>query len=125
MPIKKLSIGKTVAGILKKSVDLKIIKIALDRRECKKYNLPCAPGCETHKSDPTELHALEVAMPGFLCSMLEKQMNQYFDCRLFRDAAKQTDESITRLIVEINRKIDENQDIYEVLDGINSMIPRN
>jgi len=110
---------------LSKSVDLKIIKIALDRRECKKYNLPCAPGSGTHESNPTELHALEVAVPGFLCSMLEKQMNKYFDCRLFRDVAKQTNESIGRLMVEINRKIDENQDIYEVLDGIKSTIPRN
>lgn len=110
---------------LSKSVDLKIIKIALDHRECKKYDLPSAPGSEKHESNPTELHALEVAVPGFLCSMLEKQINKYFDCRLFRDAAKQTDESIARLMVEINRKIDENQDIYEVLEGINFMIPRN
>lgn len=109
---------------LSRSVDLKILKLALSKNECGKYNLPSMPGCSTHTDHPTELHALEAVVPGYLRKKLEKRINKYFDSSLFIDTEKQTDESVSRLIVKINRMIDDNQDIHEALGEIESRMRR-
>ncbi|MBW8014653.1 MAG: hypothetical protein FVQ82_00570 [Planctomycetes bacterium] len=111
-------------GLLR-SVDVKIIKLALGRRECRKYDLPSVPQPGTSTNLPTELHALEVAVPGFLSALVDRHINQYYDYRLLTDAAKQTNDSISRLMVQINSMIDENSNIYEIIDRIKSRVPGN
>jgi hypothetical protein len=122
--INKLTAAMSQYGLSRK-VDLKILQLALSKDECEKYDLPPMPGRRTLTANPTELHALEVAAPGFLCETLEKQIIHYSDSRLFTDSAKQTDDSINRLIVEINRTIDKNTDIHKCLDEIQFSVSGN
>lgn len=110
---------------LSNSLDLKIIKLALDRRECRKYDLPCAPALENGKSNPTELHSLEVAAPGYLCRNLEKHVGQYFNYKLLRKAENNINKSVDRLLLHLNCEIDKKPDLYEIYEDIRRAFPRN
>jgi hypothetical protein len=110
---------------LSSSTDLKFIKLALSQQECKRYNLPLAPESFTGRAITTELHALEAAAPGFLNKTLKTNIDRYFDIHAMGDAATKTDKSIERLILKINRTIDENPDIYKAFAGLQSMVSGN
>jgi hypothetical protein len=110
---------------LSRTVDLKVLKLALSKDECDKYNLPAAPQDVMGIDNQTELHALEAAAPGLLCETLESHINRYTDYQSLKDAQKKVEASINRLLVKINHIIDDNTDVYQAFEGIQSMIQDN
>ncbi len=110
---------------LPQTVDLKVLKLALSKDECVRYELPCVPQARISAPHSTELHALEAAAPVFLCETLQSHINRYADYQSLKDAQKRVDGSIDRLLVKINHIIDDNTDVYEAFEGIRSIIQAN
>ena len=100
-------------GLLGK-IDLEVIKLSLTEEECVRYDLPPEPECRGETV--IELHALEAAVPGLLCSVLERYLNHFINYNCIKEAEERACNAIKRL----KTIVAENSDIYDVIGEIYS-----
>jgi len=106
---------------LSRKLDLKLRSLMLTRRQCKKLDLPGIPLPENvkgnysftryHGRTVTELHALEVARPGYICKLVDDQLKRYLDLSKITRAVKIADNTITQLSDQFACVIDKNANL--------------
>ncbi len=98
---------------LNRRVDIKLRPLILNRHQCKQFKLPGIPIPENASRKfkftryngriTTELHALEVARPGYIRKVVKDELNKHIDGFEILTAAKEIREKIRPLLEDIRR----------------------
>ena len=106
---------------LKRKLDIKVKHLMLTPRQCRQFQLPGIPLSEAisqnssftkyHGRTTTELHALEVARPGYICESVNNQLNRYLDLSRITRAIKMCDNVMSQLVEQLGEVIEANTDM--------------
>ncbi len=117
---------------LHRKIDVKLKPLMLTRRQCKKFQLPGIPLPENlsksfsftryHGQFVTELHALEVAQPGYICELVTKQLNKYLDLSKINRAAKIAEVAMAQLLSQLTDVIDKNTNFPVVFEAVEKLL---
>jgi hypothetical protein len=100
---------------LNRRVDIKLRPLILNRRQCKQFKLPGMPMPENTSRKfkftrfngriTTELHALEVARPGYIRKVVEDELNKHIDSSEILAAADEVRGMLRPFLEEIREMV--------------------
>ncbi len=111
---------------LSRKLDIKLKPIMLTRTQCRRFRLPSVP-LKNHYSKSssfskyygkmaTELHALEVEKPGYICSNVERCLQKYLDLKKIAKTSKLASTVLARLFERIENVIESDSNLNAVFD---------
>ena len=120
---------------LKKKLDIKLKPLMLTRRQCRKFQLPGVPVCESSKKSfsftqyhgriSTELHALEVAQPGYIHKTVSEQLRKYLDIAKINKTVRVVESAMSQTIEQISRVIKENKTLAGAIMAAEGLMGQN
>jgi hypothetical protein len=120
---------------LKKKVDIKLKPLMLTRRQCRRFQLPGVPVCESSKKSfsftryhgriSTELHALEVARPGYIHKIVSEQLRSYLDIARINKTVRVVESSMSQTIEQITQVIKENKTLAVAVRKAENLMGQN
>lgn len=109
---------------LNKKLDIKLKPLLLTRRQCETFRLPGIPVLEKfgkncsfakyHGQSVVELHALEVARPGYVRQLVESRMKEYIDLSKLTCLVKATNAITSQLSCQITELIEQNANLNTI-----------
>ena len=98
----------------------------LTRTQCQKFRLPSVPlkryysrsssFSKYYGKTATELHALEVERPGYICGNVERCLQKYLDLKMISKTSKLANTVLVRLFDQIENMIESDGNLNAVLD---------
>ena len=116
---------------LNKKLDIKLKPLMLTRQQVKDFNLPSVPidsaaqnkrFANFHSSYAAELHALEIANPGYAQQLVAKNLTNYFDAEKLNNAAKIANTTIDRFRLKMRTITTEYGLRPDFIDAIQNLI---
>jgi hypothetical protein len=104
---------------LSRKIDFDVQKLVLTQSECEEFALPHRPGTELNTA---ELHALEVAAPGYMCNSLQKHIKPHVNLAQLSDSIKAAGNSTNGLMSRVEKILDTRTSFSTAFDNIETMI---
>jgi hypothetical protein len=114
---------------LKRRLDIKLKPLLLTRKQCEMFRLPGIPVSEKfgkncsfikyHGQLVVELHALEVARPGYAEKLVEERMSEYVDLGKLTRFVKATDIMTARLSRQVIEMVERKMSLKAISSTVN------